>query len=282
MQILTSADGNRLALHDLGGTGRPLLLTHGNGLNAGMWVAVAPLLAERFHCFGVDFRGHGAAGPSTLDLPIERERFAEDLLTAVEAVGGAPALTAGHSLGGVATVKVEQMWPGTFEAAWLFEPVLIPDSFDRPPDDQITLVEIARRRRQEFDSVDDFYERLRAKPPFSTCRPETVRAYAEIGTLPLEGGGRRLSMAGELEARVFETSEPQDLSTYSTIRCPMVIACGGGAAGEEVPALVAPLVAEALGDARLEVYEHLSHFGPMEDPETIAASIIAHLGPYAS
>ena len=51
----SSADGVSIALHDLGGTGRPLLFTHGNGLNAGMWASVAPLLGHRYHCWGLDF-----------------------------------------------------------------------------------------------------------------------------------------------------------------------------------------------------------------------------------
>ena len=34
---LRDDDGEHAALHDLGGDGPALLLTHGNGLNAGMW-----------------------------------------------------------------------------------------------------------------------------------------------------------------------------------------------------------------------------------------------------
>src|SRR6185369_13654375 len=56
---LRDDDGEHAALHDLGGDGPALLLTHGNGLNAGMWETVVPHLRSTFHCFGLDFRGHG-------------------------------------------------------------------------------------------------------------------------------------------------------------------------------------------------------------------------------
>jgi pimeloyl-ACP methyl ester carboxylesterase len=55
---LRDDDGEHAALHDLGGDGPALLLTHGNGLNAGMWATVVPHLRDTFHCYGLDFRGH--------------------------------------------------------------------------------------------------------------------------------------------------------------------------------------------------------------------------------
>ena len=97
---LRDDDGEHAALHDLGGDGPPLLLTHGNGLNAGMWATVVPHLRATFHCYGLDFRGHGASQQAHDRIPVERHWFVAEVLAAVEAVGGAPVLAAGHSLGG--------------------------------------------------------------------------------------------------------------------------------------------------------------------------------------
>jgi pimeloyl-ACP methyl ester carboxylesterase len=62
---LRDDDGEHAALHDLGDQGPPLMLTRGNGLNAGMWATVVPHLRGAFHCFGLDFRGHGPRGRRT-------------------------------------------------------------------------------------------------------------------------------------------------------------------------------------------------------------------------
>ncbi len=79
-QLIASADGEPVALHDFGGDGPDLLFGHGNGLNAGMWAAVVPHLVGRFHCWGIDLRGHGATGPRPATYSVDRNRFADDLM----------------------------------------------------------------------------------------------------------------------------------------------------------------------------------------------------------
>ncbi len=277
---LPDDDGEHAALHDLGGTGPSLLLTHGNGLNAGMWAAVVPHLRDSFHCFGLDFRGHGASRQVHERIPVERRWFVAEVLAAADAVGGAPVLAAGHSLGGATLLRTEQQHPGTLRACWTFEPVLVPDTWDAkpPPSD---LIEASRRRRLVFPSVQEAVDRFRSKPPFAGCEPEAVSAYVETGTAPQPDGTVTLTCSGETEASIYETNEQLDFSRFTAITCPVVVATGAAvAAGNELPPMVAPLVAAALGNARLESLPGLTHFGPMEDGARIARSILDHLAPY--
>jgi pimeloyl-ACP methyl ester carboxylesterase len=275
-RLLTSPDGVAAVLHDLGGSGPPLLLTHGNGLNAGMWAAVVPHLQAHFHCHGLDFRGHGASRPAD-GFSIERTDFDAEVLAAVEALGGRPMAAAGHSLGGATLLRAEMARPGTFSKLWVFEPVLIPDTFERG-DGASMIVEISRKRRVVFDSVDAVYERFISKPPYRDCEPVAVRGYVELGTFPLAEGGLRLSCLGETEARIYEGGTPMDFAVLGAVACPVVVSRGGAINdANALPPAVAPDIAAALGNGRLETLDGLTHFGPMENGAVIAASILAHL-----
>lgn len=278
---LRDDDGEHAALHDLGGDGPALLLTHGNGLNAGMWATVVPHLRASFHCFGLDFRGHGASQQTHDRIPVERHWFTAEVAAAVDAIGGAPALAAGHSLGGATLLRAEQERPGTLRACWVFEPVLVPDTLEASPPPS-NLIEASRRRRLVFASVQEAVDRFRSKPPYAGCEPDAVRAYVETGTTPQPDGTVRLTCSGETEASIYETNERLDFSRFAAITCPVVVAAGAGVAtGNELPPMLAPLVAEALGAGRLEQLPGVTHFAPMEDGALVARSILAHLAPFA-
>ncbi|MET0324229.1 MAG: alpha/beta hydrolase [Ilumatobacteraceae bacterium] len=274
---LRDDDGEHAALHDLGGDGPALLLTHGNGLNAGMWATVVPHLRATFHCFGLDFRGHGASQQTHDPIPVERHWFTAEVSAAVEAIGGRPALAAGHSLGGATLLRTEQQLPGTLRACWVFEPVLVPDTMDLAPPPS-NLIEASRRRRLVFASVDEAVDRFRSKPPFAGCEPEAVRAYVEVGTAPQPDGTVKLTCSGDTEASIYETNERLDFADFAAIGCPVVVAAGDGVAiGNELPPMLAPRVAEALADGRLEALPGVTHFAPMEDGALVARSILDHL-----
>src|SRR6476659_8364370 len=240
---LRDDDGEHAALHDLGGDGPALLLTHGNGLNTGMWTTVVPHLQSTFHCFGLDFRGHGASRQAHERIPVERHWFTDEVLAAVDAIGGAPALAAGHSPRAATLLRAEQQRSGTLQACWAFEPVLVPDTWDvKPPPSN--LIEASRRRRLVFPSVTEAVERFRSKPPFAGCEADAVRAYVEQGTSPQADGTVRLTCSGETEASIYESNEQLDFSQFAAVTCPVVVSAGAAmATGNELPPMVAPLVA---------------------------------------
>ena len=177
-------------------------------------------------------------------MSVERQWFVAEVLAAVDAIGGAPVVAAGHSLGGGMLLRAEQLHPGTVRACWAFEPVLIPDTWDTSPPPS-GLVEASRRRRLVFASVQEAVDRFRSKPPFDRCEEDAVRAYVELGTTPLPDGTVRLTCTGETEANVYETNERLDFTAFTAITCPVVVAAGAAVAmGNELPPMVAPLIAD--------------------------------------
>jgi N-formylmaleamate deformylase len=75
----------------------PLVLLHGIGSRAESWWPVVDPLAERFHLYALDLRGHGGSQQPEAGYLIED--YAADLEAALDALGLERPLALGHSLG---------------------------------------------------------------------------------------------------------------------------------------------------------------------------------------
>jgi pimeloyl-ACP methyl ester carboxylesterase len=270
-----STGGVTLALHDLGGDGPPLLLCHPTGFLAMTWAPLAAALSGVAHCWALDFRGHGdSTSPATLDFAWTG--MADDVLAVVDDLGlvGVPA--AGHSMGGAALLMAEQRRPGTFSRLWLYEPIVFPP-VEGGGGGSNPLVEGARRRRPWFPDREAAYANFASKPPLDTLAPEALRAYVDHGLRDRpDDDAVELKCAPDVEARVFaEGATHPTFARLGQVRCPVTVAASGDPVG---PAQIAPLIAEALPNGRLERHPTLTHFGPMEDPEGMAAAVRAALG----
>ena len=86
-----------------GGAGPPLLLLHGFPETHLMWAGVAPLLAERYTVVCPDLRGYGRSGCPASDAEhaaYSKRAMARDLVGAMERLGHANFMVAGHDRGG--------------------------------------------------------------------------------------------------------------------------------------------------------------------------------------
>lgn len=274
-----SSDGVDVAVHDHGGSGPTLVFCHATGLHGRVWDPLAAALGDDMARLALDFRGHGAT-VTPPDADLVWTSMAADLLAVVDAVaGGGPVFAVGHSMGGAAIVLAELARPGVIAGAWLFEPIIVPRSDSPFTGAGNPLAEAARRRREVFDSRDAAYERYRSRPPFASCDPRALRAYVDHGMIDLPDGTVRLACRGDVEARVFEGSVTGIFERLHEVTAPVVVAAGGDGAP---PAAVAPAIAAALAHGRHETFPHLTHFGPLEAPEAVAAAVRGALGPLGS
>jgi pimeloyl-ACP methyl ester carboxylesterase len=270
-----STDGVTLALHDLGGDGPPLLLCHPTGFLAMTWAPLAAALSDVAHTWALDFRGHGdSTSPTSLDFAWSG--MADDVLAVVDDLGLTGVRAAGHSMGGAALLMAEQRRAGTFSRLWLYEPIVFPP-VEGGGGGSNPLVEGARRRRPWFPDREAAYANFASKPPLDTLAPEALRAYVDHGLRDRpDDDAVELKCAPDVEARVFaEGATHPTFARLGQVRCPVTVAASGDPVG---PAQIAPLIAEALPNGRLERHPTLTHFGPMEDPEGMAAAVRAALG----
>ena len=122
------------------------------------------------------------------------------------------------------------------------------------------------------DPLHGAFENYASKPPFSVLHPDALRAYVDGGFADTDDRQVRLKCRPADESQVYRMGSAHPaFSRFADVQCPVVIACGSetNAFG---PQLI-ELQAARLPHARTEVLEGLGHFGPLQDPATVAAAV---------
>ena len=276
--VVKAADGVSVAVHDLGGGDhRPLILmAHAAGFHGRVWGPVADGLNERFHCFALDFRGHGESETPATGR-VDFARLTADVLAAVDHFGGQPCFGVGHSSGATALLLAEAVRPGSLAAIWCWEPAIVPADPPLGPDPDNWLAAATRRRRTTFPSASAALDAYRHRPGFAGVREDVLTAYVTHGLRPDAKGGVELRCSPDLEAQIYETASGHDcFRRLADIVCPVVLA--RGQESEAFPPATAAAVLRRLTYAREQVLPGLGHLGPLEDPNAVARAIRAALG----
>lgn len=271
---LTTADGLGVACYDLGGTGRPLLLVHATGFCGPVLGPLAASLRDQFHAVAIDLRAHGCSDrPPSGDF--DWHGFALDVLGAVDGLGLEAPIGFGHSCGGAALLLAEQARPGTFAGMYLFEPVVYPGDVPLAPMFENNPMSAgALRRRDTFGSRGEAMDNFSSKAPMDSLHPDALAAYVDNGFTPEPGGGIRLRCRREDEAAVYAHGFAHDAYRHlAEVRCRVTLACGADTDGFG-PDLLSLFHARLAGSA-MTVLPALGHFGPLEDPAAVAASVVS-------
>jgi len=277
----TTEDGVGVEIYDFGGRGPDLLLVHATGFCAEVFTPLATRLGERFHCWALDLRAHGRSDRPA-DGNLAWTGFASDVLAVVDHLGLDGPFGFGHSCGGAAVLLAEEQRPGTFRSLYCFEPVVAPGTPDPERIANNALSAGARRRRETFPSPEEALANFSSKAHFSDLDPVALRAYVHGGfeVIPAQDGGDgvavRLRCRRDDEAAIYAQgfSHPTYRRLHE-IGCPVVLSCG------EQTDSFGPAVLEAdaleLRHARVEVLPGIGHFGPLQRPTLVAASVVAAL-----
>jgi pimeloyl-ACP methyl ester carboxylesterase len=210
------------------------------------------------------------------------ERLADDLLAAYRQFNLRELVALGHSFGGIATVLAALKEPEHFKAIVLLDPTILSREFCEwmrqaiasGQSSQSPLAQGASRRRNQFESVEDVYQRFKGKSVFADWDDEVLRLYAEYGTTANPDGSRRLTWPPEWEAFYFSSYYAdvwREIPKLNALDIPLLI-IGGGASDTYTPD-VAKEVAELLPKATHASIAGHGHLFPQSAPKETAAVI---------
>lgn len=272
---IDSTDGVRLAVYDLGGDGPDVILSHATGFCAQAWAPLADALIGT-HRWALDFRAHGRSTRPN-DGNLSWDGVGDDVLALVDRVGLTRPFGVGHSMGGAALMLAELARPGLLSGIWAFEPIVIPpDVFPHEPgtDDLLSnsLSVSAARRRTTFDSLDAARANFSSKPPMRSFDARALEGYLLGGFEELPDGSVTLRCRSEDEAQFYVMGGRH--TAYDGLpRIDVPTWVIQGAEAGPGPAMFAPRIAERIPAAILVEHHELSHFGPFEAPDALAAEI---------
>lgn len=263
---VVSSDGVEVAVHDLGGSGPTLLISHATGFHGRCYAPMAAELGDRFHSVAFDYRGHGDTPRPPGD--VDWERYGDDA-EAMAAALDPPVHAFGHSMGGACLLMAAHRNPGLFRAIVVFEPIVFPPSGIRPDGTPTPLSAGALRRRASFPSFEAAIENYAAKPPLGTFAPAALEAYVRHGFTAGEDGQVHLKCRPETEAATFDTGGTHRTWDHlGEITTPVLVI--SGRPHEMQPSAIASAVAGQLPASHYLQLDELDHFGPMTHPRLVA------------
>jgi non-heme chloroperoxidase len=121
MQYFRASDGAQLAFTDAGSGAPALVFIHGWQADGSVWRDLRAALAPGVRTIIVDLRGSGAAAAAP--GPYRLERFAVDLRELIDALGIAPVVLVGHSMGATAALRLAIDAPRRLRGLVLIAPV---------------------------------------------------------------------------------------------------------------------------------------------------------------
>ncbi|MGZ4798863.1 MAG: alpha/beta fold hydrolase [Acidimicrobiia bacterium] len=268
--------GLSLAVHDWGGAGDPVLLAHPTGFHGRAWAAVASELVDAGRkVWSFDFRGHGDSDPSP-GARYQWQEFAEDALAVthhLDLAGVPELLVAGHSKGGASLLWGAVREPGVYARVWSYEPIIVPSDTPMLAAADNPLSEGARRRRTTWPSREEALENYGSKPPLNALAPASLAAYVDYGLRDRPDGTVELKCRPEDEAQMYMMGASLGLfPELGQVECPVLVACGGTT--QSITPAMTELIAARIPNASVEVWAGRGHFGPLEDPEQAAASML--------
>jgi pimeloyl-ACP methyl ester carboxylesterase len=261
-------------LYTFGGDGPIMHIAVANGFPPQTYQPLLQTFTRKYRVVCLPPRALWPDNPPPPEQPGSWRSVADDLLDGLHQYELIDVIAIGHSFGAIASMLAALDEPARFRALILLDPtILTPERVQMMRMAQktgqtelIPLVQTARRRRRNFESVEEAGSYFKGKPLFADWPDETVRLYAESVTRPTSNG-LELAWSPEWEAHYYRSMYTDIWETLPRLRglLPTLIIRGGATDTlvEESLAQVKTLVPDA---TYLDIPGH-GHLFPQSAPE---------------
>ncbi|MCQ3930368.1 MAG: hypothetical protein DPW16_07895 [Chloroflexi bacterium] len=261
---------------------RPVLhLAHANGFPPEAYRPLAHALADKFRVVMLPARPlwPDPPAPATLD---SWHDMADDLIAGIEQHRLGPVIGAGHSMGGTASMFASIKRPDLFHALILIDPVILPRPLLRmleaalaaDPNVNSPLADMALRRRRQWDSHEDAFQRFRERKLFARWPDDTIRAYVEglTRSIPNANGAIELRYSPEWEAYIYNHVPIDAWHMALKIQHPTLVL--QGAETDTFTDKSKRLLQRIRPDIPIITLAQTGHLLPMENPQQVAEEML--------
>lgn len=258
-----------LVVAEAGAGGRPLLLLHGfTGAKEDFADWIEPLAASGRHVVAPDLRGHGASAKPPGEDAYGIERFADDVVALLDALGWDRCTLLGHSMGGMIAQEVALRVPGRLDALILMDTSSGPVAID--PAMRDAALHVVRTR-----GMDALADLLAGRPgPLDT--PASRRVLAERPGFAEENERKLRACSPAMYAAMATeiTERPDGLSRLAGLAVPTLVLVG-----EQDEPFLEPSrrLCDTIPGARLVVVPDAGHSPQFEAPEAWWAALTGFL-----
>ncbi|MFF7990297.1 alpha/beta fold hydrolase [Kitasatospora xanthocidica] len=256
-EVHVPAPGGGRLWAERGGSGSPVVLLHGSGMDSRLWDAVLPELARHHDVIRYDARGLGRS-----DRPERPFDDVADLRAVLDHFGLASAALVGLSMGGETALDFALAHPGRVTALALVGASV--SGHDWPQDPESTAYAEARRRG---DAAALAGLELSVWAAMGRTAPggELIAAMVE------ENAARRIVSEQHLTGAPGQPAEPR----LGEVAVPTLIV-HGDRDHPEIAAIARRLAADIPG-ARGHLVPAADHYLPLRTPERLTELLLAHL-----
>jgi 3-oxoadipate enol-lactonase len=251
MQFFRASDGARLAFTDAGSGTPALVFVHGWQADGTVWRDLRTTLAPGVRSITVDLRGSGASADAP--GPYHLNRFAADLRELIDALGIAPVVLVGHSMGATVALALAVDAPRLVGGLVLIAPVPAGGAGFSPKG-----AAYLQATAGDEDAAKAWLTRTFARAPDPTVLARLCAAAARTPRAAALESFDSWAYAGFADAT-------REIQTPALVLAPAL----------DAPENAERKVAALLPNARYEVLPDCAHYAIVERPEAIAELIRA-------